>query len=512
MARSTPDEARQLLKSAQSTAEASAQTAQGEQLVQRVFAGDEAAQELTYATAAEVVRAAGEENEFPEDVAQLALQVSKLALCERVEAMKVLCEGDVLAGFCRLAVKHLGSTSAHDALKCLNNAMYEQRFAQQAFCDLPEDQGAKVFAKVLAQKTDLEALRLAGAVGMMLVASSTERSTDAPVSSAFVSSLVPNLLDILADHHPSSTDNRLDLFPESTSDRGMALRAGLTSCLKLIYAVMVTQPNVFANQASEAQASRQELSTSQDMLSEEKTLAAFMDNLSLDSTEVSTVDRFGLAVTEVLRVTAPQNASTEELKSLSELWLQATSIAMLACAFDGFPDLFVHRGGLEGLLDILDVRTQEIANYEADPARAVQHVGELLPYIIACTQTVQMSPVGCSSARSRVFPEELPSLEQDDAESDKDFEARIKKRQMHGTTPKDVLGGRLIPFLTCLESSLKRCVGELLFALCRESPDEFTRRCGYGNAAHMLAIKGGMIGQILEKQEEEQARRQAQDK
>lgn len=58
--------------------------------------------------------------------------------------------------------------------------------------------------------------------------------------------------------------------------------------------------------------------------------------------------------------------------------------------------------------------------------------------------------------------------------------------------PKDSLRGQLIELMTCLDSSIKRYASELLFILCNEDKNEFVNRTGFGNAIHMLQIKGIM--------------------
>ena len=48
----------------------------------------------------------------------------------------------------------------------------------------------------------------------------------------------------------------------------------------------------------------------------------------------------------------------------------------------------------------------------------------------------------------------------------------------------------LCTLMTDLEPTLKRCASELLWVLCDEQADEFTMRTGFGNAVHMLQLRG----------------------
>ena len=49
---------------------------------------------------------------------------------------------------------------------------------------------------------------------------------------------------------------------------------------------------------------------------------------------------------------------------------------------------------------------------------------------------------------------------------------------------------KLIRLMTWTESNVKRCASELLWTLCNKDSKEFVLRTGFGNAVHMLGIKG----------------------
>ena len=56
--------------------------------------------------------------------------------------------------------------------------------------------------------------------------------------------------------------------------------------------------------------------------------------------------------------------------------------------------------------------------------------------------------------------------------------------------PPDSLRGQLIELMTCLDPSIKRYASELLYILCNEDKSEFINRTGFGNAIHILQLKG----------------------
>mmetsp|Transcript_71512 Transcript_71512/g.140388 ORF Transcript_71512/g.140388 Transcript_71512/m.140388 type:complete len:545 (+) Transcript_71512:174-1808(+) len=77
-------------------------------------------------------------------------------------------------------------------------------------------------------------------------------------------------------------------------------------------------------------------------------------------------------------------------------------------------------------------------------------------------------------------------------------EARVKARRESAMRPVDVdapfdsLRFGLCALITSLDSTVKRCVCEFLLALCSRDLDEFTLRCGYGNAAYMHHVQGAL--------------------
>ena len=56
--------------------------------------------------------------------------------------------------------------------------------------------------------------------------------------------------------------------------------------------------------------------------------------------------------------------------------------------------------------------------------------------------------------------------------------------------PVGTMRAMLCALMTDLEPTVKRCASELLWVLCDEQADEFTMRTGFGNAVHMLQLRG----------------------
>jgi hypothetical protein len=92
--------------------------------------------------------------------------------------------------------------------------------------------------------------------------------------------------------------------------------------------------------------------------------------------------------------------------------------------------------------------------------------------------------------------------------SDEEIKESAERHGITGITPVHVLGGKLIKFLTIVDTNLKRYAGEFLFNLCGDQAT-FIKRVGYGAGAHMVAIRAGTIGGIIAQQDKEREEREA---
>ena len=65
-----------------------------------------------------------------------------------------------------------------------------------------------------------------------------------------------------------------------------------------------------------------------------------------------------------------------------------------------------------------------------------------------------------------------------------------ERGQMTKADFKETLRGRLVSQMTSLNTDVKRVSAELVFLLCDNAQEEFTRRCGFGSAVALLKLKG----------------------
>jgi hypothetical protein len=439
---------------------------------------------------------------WPAETVLQALVCERAVLCDRDEALAPL-QGslDVLAGLLRGFVEDgepgYGSAVAREAVKCLNNALFEHEENQRAFAALPAERGALALLPALAfgARCDHAGLVRTLHVCMHLTAGKQEPAGGAggapPLSRALAEAAIAALVSVAAGWLPAAPGSGgLDLF--AGPEQGRPAREAICAGLRFVYAAAASHPQVPAALLAESRAWAAARSGGS-----EAALAALAARLSLADADAPALDRLGLLLVALLGV-APQEAP-ERQQAVDEVQDEAVTVVMVAAEL-GFADFFAQRGGVLCLTLALARRMAAVLG-DAPTAQSVQYYKDMLPWVIAATNLCSLSPRACQVVKQVVFPAELP-LPDLAGLADDEIERLANLRKMEGNTPKDCLGNRLITFMTCLDSNLKRYAGELLYTLCGSNAGEMTRRCGYGHSAHILAIKGGTIGAIIKEQDE----------
>jgi len=115
----------------------------------------------------------------------------------------------------------------------------------------------------------------------------------------------------------------------------------------------------------------------------------------------------------------------------------------------------------------------------------------ILPVLVVLNKLSQFHPTIKKDCKNFIFPPETDSdvtvaLGQNDLISGNVPSKNIKPIN----APPGTIRFKLIRLMTFVDSNVKRCASELLWTLCDGNPKEFVTRTGFGNAVHMLGIKG----------------------
>mmetsp|Transcript_42962 Transcript_42962/g.68992 ORF Transcript_42962/g.68992 Transcript_42962/m.68992 type:complete len:486 (-) Transcript_42962:1563-3020(-) len=436
----------------------------------------------TFASRLAVVLKERIEDPWDQQVLVQGLQCAKFLLCDRDDAVSDLAETSTLSCYAIYAGPAYNGPVREESIKCLNNSMYESRENQSKFCGLAKDKGFGCLEFLLEQYKDWVNFHRACFISMFIVAGGQE-PPDASISKILAQACISSVV-------------QMAVFLKNPNERGVdfstwpkdALNA-LTAGLQLIYAVGVSHREVLAYFEQESLENIQTLS--------EDELIKRVDTMTLEDPTIPYLDRLGLVLIQVLK--ADWNC-TPELKNVKSHTL---NLLMIACGMNQFAHFFYEQGAVESLVTTLKQRIATLHDESSTKLHTVQSFRELLPIVISFSELADKSSLAKAKIKEFFFSGTLPDLVNPTEKEGND-------RKMEGNTPKDSLGGFMISLLTCIDSNLKRSTGELLYILCDNDAAEITERCGYGPAAHILAIKGGTIGGIIAQQDEDRRKRQQQ--
>ena len=156
-------------------------------------------------------------------------------------------------------------------------------------------------------------------------------------------------------------------------------------------------------------------------------------------------------------------------------------------------------------MQILWIQLNEILVERAGMVQSEQSSTSILPILIVLNSLSQADPRIKKEVKESIFPPEEEDVFMEKVQELRDelvfakdnisggAAAAGKKgsKNMHPlNAPEGSTRWKLIKLMTYTESNVKRCTGELLWTLCDSNSNEFVLRCGFGNAVHMLSIKG----------------------
>ena len=177
------------------------------------------------------------------------------------------------------------------------------------------------------------------------------------------------------------------------------------------------------------------------------------------------------------------NLPSENVRSFK---CKLSAICLLMDAPSGYIHFLVKNKAIGSLIEVLEIQLNDAV---VEPFNSVYIAGNetaLLPILIVLKQMSKLNSEVKTLVKNTLFP----------LENEGNFiEAKSKKgKDVKNMKPIDAPNGtlrwKIIQLMTWTESNVKRCASELLWTLCDSNPTEFILRTGFGNAIHMLGIKG----------------------
>jgi len=273
---------------------------------------------------------------------------------------------------------------------------------------------------------------------------------------------------------------------------GDDVQKSLENGLKYVYAVGATHEGVLPLLKEEDERNKPT----------DAEIADIVANLSLTASKVPILDKLGFLLIHLLM------SKGEDKKALQEVQHQVFCVLMFAGNVPGFPDFLVQKGVIAKMVDLTVDVLKDIKSFDKSDFKVKQGLlSTLLPMLIVNNTLAENSESAKITMSDKLYPYELPEPEYSEMNEEEAKQAQAN-RHMEGTTPDEVPGALLKPLMTSYNSNIKRFVGEWIWTLCDGDNAMFILRVGYGNGVHMMAMKAGMMGEILKKQEEDRKKRQ----
>jgi hypothetical protein len=214
-----------------------------------------------------------------------------------------------------------------------------------------------------------------------------------------------------------------------------------------------------------------------------------LERCELDNPNLGLGDRYVFLQTHVALVTTNPGTSQKDVDNLDLIKISVCSLLMFANRALGFIAYLYRRGVGPCLFQLLDRETTR-AN------RPGGSEDELLSILIAIKTLVDDNANFKEEMQDLLFERLQPELDPSDYATEEEFNTAREKRHFSGRSIPDTVFGKVVKLLTSFHDHVKRYAGELLYFLCDEDSNKVTALVGFGHAAHILAIKGGMLGQV----------------
>jgi len=399
-----------------------------------------------------------------------------MLVCKQDEATKVLWSKDAIVCYLQYAEKHFDEDIGMEALKCMNNCLFQNSESCVTVCN--SEECWEPLSNLLVKDGSLSNFSRLCIVSLYIFAGTFHKSDE--MVTLFVECIVRRMSGVYESFEKNGNFTRHDI---EALDRGF----------RLIYAIGINNVDSIVSLESKSKAYAASLPDDE--------LLGMVQNMTINDSNVPVLDRIGFLAVRVFQA----KILIEDKALCKELRQSALSVLMIACdKIRGFVAFLNRHHVVQSMFEFLQEETENILG-ETDDAgcTSVKSFKELYSIIITLTYAAQRDVEARQLLKSLVFPRSLPPVEPESYDDPAKAEQAIKDRQLSGDTPDDVFGHVLIKFMLCLDGNLKRFVSEFLYTLCEENGGEFVKRCGYGHAVHLLAIKSGEIHGIIEQQEKQ---------
>jgi hypothetical protein len=214
-----------------------------------------------------------------------------------------------------------------------------------------------------------------------------------------------------------------------------------------------------------------------------------LERCDLSNPNLGMGDRYVFLQTHVMLANVPPTAPKKDQDNFDKIKCSLCSTLAFADRAPGFVAYLYRHGVGRALFELLDRETTR--------AKLPGGTEEgLLNILIAIKVLVDNNDDVKENFQDMFFERILPELDPADFNTEEEFMQAKEKRHYAGRSIPETTFGKVVQLLTSFDDHVKRFAGELLYTLCDEDSNKVVHFVGFGHAAHLLAIKGGMLGQI----------------
>ena len=199
--------------------------------------------------------------------------------------------------------------------------------------------------------------------------------------------------------------------------------------------------------------------------------------------------QLGVIIADILHL--PNNDDRDGHNRLYEC--KNTALIILLDAPKEFSQFLLINHCIGPLLTMLWIQLNHVVIEQEGMIQSQSNAVSILPILILLNKLCQENDEIKKVIKEEIFPSEHDNDIQSTDDTEKraaDVTLKNSKNMNPIDAPKGTTRWKLIKLMTWTESNVKRCSSELLWTLCDGDSKEFVLRTGFGNAVHMLGLKG----------------------
>ena len=201
-------------------------------------------------------------------------------------------------------------------------------------------------------------------------------------------------------------------------------------------------------------------------------LARFVKHMPSDEGKEEVLTQLGILVCDILHLC--------NRDSRSYRCKLATTMLLMEMPLDYSQFLYIN-GGVHRLFEILDMQLSEVV-----VEKRANDSGSVIPILVVLNKLIESNCEIKDLAKKNIFPNQLSDCEYTTSNKKS---INMNQSMRPDNVPYGSLRWKMIQLMTSSDSNVKRIASELLWNVCSDA-GEFVKRTGYGNAIHMLGIKG----------------------